>query len=228
MFVDINITETAALLADSTRVTILMTLSDGRALPAGELARCAHVSPSTAAAHLNKLVESQWLCVERQGRHRYFRLADPLIVHVLEELATISQPQPANSFREVRTGSALQLARTCYDHMAGMLGVRLAQALVVRGYLVEQNEHYGVTEPGKEYLRTLGIEYEDLEKRRRQLAPQCLDWSERRHHIAGSLGAALTERFFAFGWIMRVPSSRIVQVTETGKKYLAEAMDIVL
>jgi len=226
MLADANIAYTAMLLADPTRACFLTMLSDGRALPAGELARSARVSPSVASIHLTKLVEAKLLIAERQGRHRYFRLADPTIVQLLEALATHSPPRPIRSLREAETGKAIRFARTCYDHLAGALGVRITAALVQQKHLVEENRHFLVTERGTERFHKLGIDVHALRGQRRAFAPCCLDWSERQYHVAGALGAALATRCFELGWIKRLALNRALQVTDEGFDGLRQAFDL--
>jgi DNA-binding transcriptional ArsR family regulator len=214
---EIDVAAVAALMADATRARILWALSDGRALPAGELARLARVAPSTASGHLARLVEGRLLDAVSQGRHRYFRLADPAIVRALEALAVIAPPAPVRSLRESERGKALHRARTCYDHLAGQLGVALTRALVDGGYVAEQVDGYAVGTDGERRFAALGLDILTLRGQRRLFAPCCLDWSERRYHMAGALGAALAARLFALGWLQRTPTSRAVHVTEAGR-----------
>lgn len=223
---DVNVAAVAALLADQTRAAILTALIDGRALPAGELARRVRVSPSTASHHLSKLVESQFLVVEQQGRHRYFHLAGPAIARVVEDLAVLAPPMPARSLRESEVGRAVRTARTCYNHFAGQFGVALTRALVEKGVLEIVEDGYLVTAWGEEWLQHIGIACVPLGRRGRIFAPRHIDWSERFHHIAGALGAALACRFFELGWVKRVPTSRAVSVTELGKQALAQELGI--
>jgi DNA-binding transcriptional ArsR family regulator len=214
---DADISAPASLIGDPTRATFLLALSDGKSLPASELAQRAHVTPSTASIQLAKLVEGGFLSTERNGRHRYYALADPEVAAVIEALAVIAPRQAASSLRQARAGSELQAARTCYDHLAGALGVALLQALRRDRLLTLDLE---VTKRGARRFAELGIEVERLSARRRPLTRSCLDWTERRHHLAGALGATLTTRFFELGWIERLPSSRAVRVTTQGRREL--------
>jgi DNA-binding transcriptional ArsR family regulator len=215
---DADISSPAALIGDSTRATFLMALSEGRALPASELAQRAGVTASTASVQLAKLVEGGLLEAERNGRHRYYRVADPSIATAIESLAVIAPRRPASSLKQARVGSELQAARTCYDHLAGALGVALFKALQRQRLLTPELE---VTRRGANRFGELGIDVDELAGRRRPLTRRCLDWTERRHHLAGSLGAALAARCFELGWIERLPTSRAVRVTETGRHMLA-------
>lgn len=228
MNADVNIAATGALLADPTRAQILLLLLDGRALPAGELARRARVSPSTASAHLTKLLEGGLLAVERQGRHRYFRLAQPSVGKALEALASISPPVAVRSLRESQVGQAIHFARTCYDHLAGKLGVGLTESLVKSGTLCETENSFELSPAGADRLTAFGLDLPQLRRQRRAFAPRCLDWSERRHHVAGSLGAALVTRLFDLGWVRRTDASRAVQLTDTGRQGLANTFQLEL
>lgn len=223
---DIDIAPVASLLADPTRASILMELSDGRALPAGELARRARVSSSTASAHLYKLVEADLLSVEQQGRHRYYHLANPAIVHALEALSALAPARPVHSLRESQIGEALRNARMCYNHLAGDLGVRLSQALVDRHILDASDDGYVITRGGMQWLSDFGVEEALFKKQSAPVVPHHIDWSERRHHIAGALGAAIARRLFELEWITRTPSSRAVRITDTGQQALHETFDI--
>ncbi len=219
---DVNIAPIAALLSDPTRVNVLIALSDGRALPAGELARRARVAPSTASAHLAMLVEHGILAVKRQGRHRYFHLADPAIVQAMEMLAVMAPPAPIHSLRESEIARSLHFARTCYDHLAGTVGVGITQALVEQKLLTPLDDGYSLTADGAERLQRLGIDCAVAQCQRRPFAPHHIDWSARRHHLAGALGSALARRLFELDWIARTPASRAVRVTDAGRRGLQE------
>lgn len=223
---DANIALVATLFADPTRASMLLALSDGRALPAGDLARHVRVSPSTASNHLTKLVENRLLTVEKQGRHRYFRLADPAIAQVLETLAVIAPPAPIHSLRESEAARAIRAARMCYNHLAGELGVRLSQSLVEKNVLMVVDDGYLVTGDGERWLQALEVDCAKLKKQGLIFAPCHVDWSERRHHIAGALGAALAQRFFDLGWMRRLPTSRAVCLTDEGKSELLKELGI--
>lgn len=223
MIADADIAGPASLMGDATRATFLMALSQGHSLPASELARRARVTPSTASIQLAKLVEGGLLTVERNGRHRYYGLKDPNVAAAIESLAVIAPRRPASSLKQARVGSELQAARTCYDHLAGALGVALLDALQRQALLTAQLEP---TKRAVKRFAQLGIDVGELARRRRPLAKRCLDWTERRHHLAGSLGAALATRCFELGWIERLPSSRAVRVTEKGRRGLLRELAI--
>ena len=227
---DARVAPTAALLADPARAAMLWALSDGRALPAGELAQVARVGAPTASAHLARLTAGGLLACERHGRHRYYRLANPAVVAALEALAALAPPTPAASPREAHAGRAVRLARTCYDHLAGVLGVQVTEALVAQGALVLVGRGYPVTDGGRERFAALGVDVAAVEREarrtRRPLTRACLDWSERRYHLAGALGAALADRLLAAGWVERTPASRALRITNDGRRALRREFDV--
>ena len=225
---DVDIASVASLLADPTRVSILLALGDGRALPAGELARSSRVNASTASAHLAKLVESELLHVEKQGRHRYYRLADPAIEQVLETLALFAPASPVRSLRESEAGKAIRAARMCYSHLAGALGVALTQSLVDQQIIVALDEGFLLTDTGKQWLHKFGIDGPFLKKEGPLVVPHYIDWSERRHHVAGSFGAALARRLVDLEWVKHAPSSRAIHITENGRKALVDKFGLCL
>jgi DNA-binding transcriptional ArsR family regulator len=218
MDADAQVAPVAALVADTTRATILFALSDGRALPACDLALHAGVTAATISYQLEKLIAGGLVAADRQGRHRYYRLASPIVMGLLEALATVAAP--ARTFREGQEGKALRLARTCYDHLAGQLGVRIAEALLAGGCIVPSARDYVLTPAGERLFRRLAVDVAGARAARRAFARACLDWSERRHHLAGALGAALLDRLFEMGWIERTPSSRAVRLSDPGRRGL--------
>lgn len=210
----------ASLIADPARASMLSALLGDIALPAGELARLAKITPQTASAHLAKLVEGNLLSVTALGRHRYFRLRDKKVAQVLESLALIAGPARVASLNDSLQRNAIQRARTCYDHLAGELGVGLTQAFIDNGFIVYHGEAYEVTPLGETRLNSFGIDCLELQQKRRAFARSCLDWSERKPHMAGTLGAAILRRLLELKWILRVRSSRIVKVTDLGRRQL--------
>jgi DNA-binding transcriptional ArsR family regulator len=220
MDADAQVAPVAALVADPTRATILFALSDGRALPACDLALHAGVTAATISYQLEKLIAGRLVAADRQGRHRYYRLASSTVIGLLEALATVAAPAPARTFREGQEGKALRLARTCYDHLAGQLGVRIAEALLAGGCLAPSARDYVLTPAGERLFRRLAVDVAGARSARRSFARACLDWSERRHHLAGALGAALLDRLFELGWIERTPSSRAVRLSDPGRRGL--------
>jgi DNA-binding transcriptional ArsR family regulator len=218
----------AGALADETRATMCLALLDGRAWTAGELAACCGVAPSTATEHLDRLLAAGLLVQHRQGRHRYVQLAGPQVAALLEDLtAHLDTPPPVRSLRAATASAALTRARTCYDHLAGRLGVAVTDAMTHAG-LVSQAGGVAVTDAGIAWLTgTLGVDPAALTATRRPLARACVDWTERRPHLAGTAGARLCERFLANGWIAphrRV--SRSVLVTPDGEAALRDLLGI--
>jgi DNA-binding transcriptional ArsR family regulator len=230
MFGTSAVAATAALIGDPARASTLLTLMDGRALTAGELARAAGVTPQTASAHLARMSAAGLLAAHRQGRHHYHRLASPAVAQMIESLIAVSQRDAAGSCRAVVTGprdKALRAARTCYDHLAGQLGVALADALVGLGCLELSPEGGAVTEAGLAFFRDFGVELGAAPRGgSRVFCRPCLDWSERRLHVGGVLGAALAARCFALDWIRRGDGSRAVSLTRTGERGFRETFGI--
>ena len=221
--------DTAALLSDPGRAAILMALIDGRVLPAGELAMIANVAPQTASSHLSKLVGGHLLRVEQQGRHRYYRLADTNVAHAIEALLVVTSGADARSTSSTRPASPeLVYARSCYSHLAGQLAVQIADALQHRGVLTgKPPKQFVVSDHGREWFNQLGIELTERQVNDSNFARRCLDWTERRHHIAGPLGSAMLTRFLELKWIARLRDSRAVRVTHEGERRFSELLKIV-
>jgi DNA-binding transcriptional ArsR family regulator len=212
-----DISSLAALISDPARGRILIALLDGRSLPATELARRAGITCQTASSHLAKLTEGRLLKVIPQGRHRYYRIANAQVADLLESMARFAPRKEAD---DPGPKSPIQIARTCYNHLAGGLGVRLTEAIVSRGFLREVGRDYQLTGKGAEWFSDLAIDIDSLRKSGRVFARQCLDWSERRNHLAGALGSALADQLFERGWIERLQGTRAVQITEDGNREL--------
>lgn len=205
----------AALLADPTRATFCLALLDGRAWTASELARHARVAASTTTEHLNRLVTGGILVQERQGRHRYVRLAGPDTAELVENLAAMAprSAAPVRSLSAAGRRAALARARTCYDHLAGALGVAITDAMTDRD-LLGWNSGLALTDAGAEWLAELGVTVPA--GTRRPAVRSCLDWTERRPHLAGAVGAALCGHAFDAGWITRIGTTRAVALTPAG------------
>ncbi|MGO1119063.1 ArsR/SmtB family transcription factor [Rhodovibrionaceae bacterium A322] len=216
-----DIAEIATLIGDPARASMLTALMDGRALTATELSLIAGITPQTASAHLKKMAAASLLSLQQQGRHRYFRLASSEVAQALEALMVLSQKAPRKRLPGPRD-AAMRHARTCYDHLAGERGVAVTDALVKRGYLAPLDQDFQVTAAGEIFFQDLGLDLPALQSKRRAFARQCLDWSERRPHLGGALGAALLTRFEAQGWMAREADSRRVTITAKGDKALAE------
>jgi DNA-binding transcriptional ArsR family regulator len=224
--------EIAALAGDPARVGMLHALLDGRALTATELARAAGVTPQTASGHLARLTKAGLIAVQRQGRHRYHRLASAAVARMMEsimQVAALAEP-PARTFTGPRE-AALRTARTCYDHLAGRLGVALADAMVEGGYVELSDDAGMLTESGVALLTRAGLDVDAIVARKhtkRVLCRPCLDWSERRPHLAGALGAALCTHCFDKGWVRRIDGTRALAITRKGEQGLRETFGVAL
>lgn len=244
---DADIAVPAGLLGDPARARLLLALVDGRALPASMLAAEAGVAASTASEHLGKLREAGMITVEAHGRHRYYRIGGPRVVAAVEALAQIAPRTPVRSLRQGTRAHALRRSRLCYDHLAGRLGVALMGSLIGSGALeggdgtfrpaqVDADRlsapghdlDYRLTEDGSRLFGEFGVDVATLQGRRRPLIRYCLDWTEQAHHLAGSLGAAMTDRFFDLDWLRRAPTHRAVRLTEPGRAGLAGTFGVTL
>ena len=225
---DANIAAPAALIGDPTRAAMLQALQDGRAQPASALAWAAGVTAQAASNHLAKLVDGGLLAVEREGRHRYYRLASAEVAHAIEALSVLAAPVRSLETPRTPKARALRDARCCYGHLAGRLGVCVADALVARGLLTpEDGKLYAVTAPGRVWFEDLGVEVGAL-RSPRGVARQCLDWTERRHHLAGPLGVKLLARMTMLGWLAAEPQGRAVRLTVAGREALRERLGVEL
>jgi DNA-binding transcriptional ArsR family regulator len=242
---DVDLARTAALIGDPGRARVLRALVDGRELAASVLAQEAGVAPSTASVHLAKLVDGGLVVAERRGRHRYFHLASRDVARALEALAGVAPPAPVRSLREGTKAHAVRAARTCYDHLAGRLGVGLMSGLIDQGLLsggdgryerarahgdrpsaAGRDLDYLLTEPGAQRLRDIGVDVDAALAGPRAPIRYCVDWSEQDHHLSGALGAALAARLFELRWVKRLPRTRAVLVTDDGRRGLAEHVGI--
>ena len=220
--------EIAALAGDPTRAAMLHALMDGRALTASELARVAGVTPQTASGHLARMTTAGLLGVEKQGRHRYHRLASPTVARMMESIMQVAADlEPPKRLSVGPRDTALRAARTCYDHLAGQLGVALSDAMIDQGFVELESDAGLVTDPGLRFLADIGLDAEMLAARRgkrsgRLLCRPCLDWSERRPHLAGVMGAALCAHCLDQGWVRRLDGTRAVAVTPKGQGVFRE------
>jgi DNA-binding transcriptional ArsR family regulator len=213
---------TAALIADPSRAAMLAELLDGRALPSGELARIGGVSAQSASMHLSQLVNGGFLAVKQQGRHRYYSIASAQVAHAIEALGVIST---SDKYRPNRADEVFRYARTCYDHLAGELAVQLMDRFEGDGLLVPSGERdYELTRRGEQFLSKWNIKVDAARQARRCFARRCLDWTERRDHLAGALGAALCDRFLTAGWLTRDKRSRAVHVSLAGRRELSRVL----
>lgn len=218
---------TAYLIADPTRAAMLTTLLDGRALPAGELAYASGITAQTASAHLAKLLDGGLVSVETEGRHRYYRLAGTHVAQALEYLAAIRPAESGKRKALSPQGRELQFCRSCYDHLAGQVGVAITRSLQERDYIrAENDKRYSITLAGITWFNSIGIDVAKLKPTRHGLARQCLDWTERTHHIAGPLGTRLLSFLCESGWIKRKEESRCVFITPKGWVELKRHLDL--
>lgn len=224
-----QIAEIGMLVGEPARAAILGALMDGRALTATELARVAGVTPQTASSHLARLTSANLVAVRKQGRHRYHSLARPEVARMLEGMMQIASTDGSAPKRRVVTGprdAAMARARTCYDHFAGRLGVAISDRLVAEGVVELDSESGLVTAKGVAFLAARGIELEGKRKSSRPVCRPCLDWSERRPHIAGKLGAAICAHYFDKGYVRRRNGSRALEITPPGRRALRDMFGI--
>jgi DNA-binding transcriptional ArsR family regulator len=213
-----NIARIAALIGEPARAEVLTALMADRALTATELAEVAGVSKQTVSVHLAKLLDAKLIVVEPQGRHRYFRLADHDIAQLLESLMGVAFRSGAVRLRGSPREPALRKARVCYDHLAGELGVLALESLQARGAFTNLHQReWELSDAGRAWFGAFGIDADAVARQRRCYCRPCLDWGERRHHLAGALGSALLARVFELGWARRAKDSRVVQFTEPGE-----------
>jgi len=213
-----DITFLGSLIGDPARANMLTALLSGKALTATELAGEAGVTVQTASSHLSKMEAGGLLRQRKQGRHRYFALADDDVGSVLEAMMGFAAKKGHLRTRTGPKDPALRYSRVCYNHLAGDLGVRMMDSLLAKNFLTPETEGLGLTRDGKAFFEDFAIDFDPLEKLRRPLCKSCLDWSNRRSHLAGSLGSALLTRFYDLGWAKRVENSRIVAFNPKGEK----------
>ena len=224
-----NMVEVAALVGDTARATMLAALMGGQALTASELASLAHVTRPTASGHLGKLAKARLVAVTQKRRNRYYRIASPLVARMLESIKAVAALEtPARYQPRSAQDDALRFARTCYDHLAGRLGVALADALVAKRYAVLSEEGGALTARGQKFLCDFGADLTEKPSSRRIFCRACLDWSERRYHIAGLVGAAILTRLIALNWLARQRGSRALRLTPAGQRGLRETFAVTL
>ncbi len=228
MTADVRIAEVAALVGDPARANILAALMGGRALTATELAYAAGVSPQTTSGHLGKLSDGRLIACVKQGRHRYYRIATHKVAEMLEGIMAVVADAPPRHRPPSKVDDAMRIARTCYDHFAGKLGVGLTDALTTQGHLVLSDQGGEVTESGLAFFADFGVDLAEARSRKRIFCRPCLDWTERRPHLGGSVGAVLAQRCFDLGWLEPMRDSRALIVTRAGRRGLSETFGLSL
>jgi DNA-binding transcriptional ArsR family regulator len=228
MTADVRMAEVAALVGDPARANVLTALMGGRALTAGELVRAAGVSAQTTSGHLARLAEGRLIACVKQGRHRYYRIASPRVAEMLESIMAVVADAPARHRPSSKLDDAMRAARTCYDHFAGKLGVGLTGALCARGQVALADDGGEVTRSGVAFFEEFGVDLAAARARRRIFCRPCLDWTERRPHLGGSVGAALAQRCFDLGWVERMREGRALLVTPKGRRGFSERFGLAL
>jgi DNA-binding transcriptional ArsR family regulator len=228
MTADVRMAEVAALVGDPARANILSALMGGRALTAGELVDIAGVSPQTTSGHLGKLAEGRLIACVKQGRHRYYRIATPRVAEMLEGIMAVVADAPPRHRPPSKLDDAMRTARTCYDHFAGKLGVGITDALCAHGHVALAGDGGEVTGSGLAFLQEFGIDLAAARNRRRIFCRPCLDWTERRPHLGGSIGAALAQRCFDLHWLERMRASRALVLTPKGRRGLSDVFGMAL
>ena len=215
-----QISDISTLIDNPIQTIILRSLQNGRSYTAIELASATHTSAQNINIHLVKLVNADLLTVVKQGKHKYYRLSKQEIADAIEALETLSPNKKQNKIKNNDNNSGVRYCRTCYDHLAGKVGVMIENSLTSQGFIELKEKTYLVTEDGHKFFSDFGLDLNELRKQKRNFAKPCLDWSERKHHIAGSLGNALFEKMLELGWIRKTKNSREIVVTPLGKSGL--------
>lgn len=218
--------EVAALFGDKARAKMLWNLLDGRAYTATELASCSNISAQSASNHLSKLLKKNILSVEKQGRHRYYKISSPEVAQVVESMAGLLSLQDNHKGIKRPKPSKFTYARTCYKHLAGEVSVKIIDALILNNILNATEKGYIVTELGRKWFSDLDIEVEELQKLKRSFAHKCLDWSERKHHLAGALGDNLLEMMMDKDWFRKHKNTRELVVTGKGRLQIQQRLNI--
>jgi len=228
MHVEDKFVSISALMCEPTRARMLWNLLDGRAYTASELSIVANTSPTSASNHLSKLLKAEIVKVEMQGRHRYYSLSNSEVAYAVEGLANLANNKLTGIVRKEPEKNGVKYCRTCYDHLAGFVGVRIVEVLETKGYLVKSGKAYSVSEEGWEWFLSLDISKDSFKNSRRPVTRQCLDWSERRPHLAGQLGAEFLNKMLERKWFKKVEFSRELVLTAKGRQELYDLLGIAL
>lgn len=221
-----QVSQLAEILADKSRCTILMVMMDGEFHTVNELARAAGIKSHTASYHLAKLIELKWLAMEKHGRFHYYQIRNEELAQMLELWLQVSPLKPSRSLNQSIESQKLYFGRTCYDHLAGKIGVQITDWLLEKSYIVKTETGWDLSIEGENFFESNEVNIELLKKENRCYCRMCLDWSERKHHIAGSIGKALMNMFFKNQWIERTGDSRAIKLTDKGKEHLSEKWKI--
>lgn len=223
-----NFISTASLLCEPSRAKIVWNLLDGRAYTASELALVSDLSATSVSNHLSKLLNGEIVKVDVQGRHRYYSFANSEVAYVVESMANLSNKKPTSKLDKLLSKNDVKYCRTCYDHLAGKVGVLIADKLISQKIIELRDKTYVVTEKGNKFFNEFGLELTELHKQRRYFAKACLDWSERKYHLAGSLGNAVLEKMLELDWVRRTKNSRAIVITSVGQSGLRDTFGIEL
>lgn len=223
-----NFISTASLLCEPSRAKIVWNLLDGRAYTASELALVSDLSATSVSNHLSKLLNGKIVKVDIQGRHRYYSFANSEVAYVVESMANLSNQKPTSKVNNQLSKNDVKYCRTCYDHLAGKVGVLIADKLVSDKIIELRDKSYVVTENGNRFFSDFGLDLTKLQKQRRYFTKACLDWSERKYHLAGSLGNAILEKMLELDWVRRTKNSRAIVITSVGQNGLRDKFGIEL
>lgn len=220
--------KTATLIGDATRASILWNLLDGRAFTATELAIAIETSAQNISMHLGKLLDANLISVEKQGRHKYYRFSNKEVAYAVEAMANLIPKPEISAKKKTENYPPIKYCRTCYDHLAGKIGVALADSLLQQKIIIEKNNTFEITSEGEKWFSDFGVNIGDAKKQKRIFLKPCLDWSERRYHIAGSVGTLLLNKMLEQDWIRRTANSRVIIITAKGEKEMLKSFKIIV
>lgn len=220
--------KTATLIGDATRASILWNLLDGRAFTATELAIAIETSAQNISMHLGKLLDANLISVEKQGRHKYYRFSNKEVAYAVEAMANLIPKPEISAKKNTENYPPIKYCRKCYDHLAGKIGVALAESLLEQKIIIEKNNTFEITSEGEKWFSDFGVNIGDAKKQKRIFLKPCLDWSERRYHIAGSVGTLLLNKMLEQDWIRRTANSRVILITGKGEKEMLKSFKIIV
>jgi DNA-binding transcriptional ArsR family regulator len=220
--------KTATLIGDATRASILWNLLDGKAFTATELAIAVETSAQNISMHLGKLLDADLISVEKQGRHKYYRFSNKEVAYAVEAMANLIPKPEISAKKKTENYPPIKYCRTCYDHLAGKIGVALAESLLQQKIIIEKNNTFEISPEGEKWFSDFGVNIGDAKKQKRIFLKPCLDWSERRYHIAGSVGTLLLNKMLEQDWIRRTANSRVIIITGKGEKEMLKSFKIIV